>query len=808
MEITRRYFPMEWEERWRKEKERRRKVMEEGGEKFEEEDRKLKYIVAYNSSRMGLKDTEETRRDSKGKQEEDDSETTVEDQVKIYCRHSYPTEILQTLDDLRQSSHLTDLTLSTEDGLHFQAHSLVMAAVSSTIKQMVQNSDEDRESALTIVMGPEVSRSGLAAMLEFAYTGDMPSLSEDSLAQIQTAAQSLGVLRVLELCRKEEEKENKKGAGGGEEKKKKEKIRKIFAAEQMKITLESMKQLWAERVGCDVELEAEGRRFHAHRVILAASSDYFRGMFMSGMRESQQQCVTLLMLGATELDALLQCSYTGNLTLAWDCIFELACTALQFQFHYALSLCLDFLQKEMDTDNCLDVISFAEAYEMGELHELAEDFVLMHFHEVAATPKFQDLSAEKLLDFLQHDGLSVPSELAAFRAAVTWVQADPLERMSQARELMSGVRFPLMTFREFREVRAINLQMECSGGDEVDLYKSALKQFGFGHSDSEIRRRVRRPREALVLVGGDQLHPDVGPRLPSRQLWFVNLLYSGTGMVKDMEWRKLGEMPDHARFRHGVGVLEDKLYVVGGCHFYAKTDTMKSVYRYTPVSDTWERLADMNEHRSNFTVVVRGHILYAIGGDKDISANLDSVEMYCPDTDSWRFVCPLDQALSGHAATVWGGEIFISGGFNCHYQCLVSMFVYHPENGTNYLSDMNHDRAQHCMENFRGLFYVAGGVCNLRKFYTDQLACEIYNPLNDSWNTFTPLPIPHVGAASAILEEKLYILGGYCQEDYSESRLVHRYDPAFQRWENMGRMPGPTSDLRACLLHLPDHLRK
>lgn len=44
----------------------------------------------------------------------------------------------------------------------------------------------------------------------------------------------------------------------------------------------------------------------------------------------------------------------------------------------------------------------------------------------------------------------------------------------------------------------------------------------------------------------------------------------------------------------------------------------------------------MQEFRSNFSVVVHKERLYAIGGDKEINTNIDSVEMYNPDTDSWR----------------------------------------------------------------------------------------------------------------------------------------------------------------------------
>ncbi|KAI3375697.1 hypothetical protein L3Q82_004003 [Scortum barcoo] len=521
------------------------------------------------------------------------------------------------------------------------------------------------------------------------------------------AAQSLGVPRVLDLCNKEER--MKEGGSPNKEEP------KISALEQMKMTLESIKQLWADRVGCDVILDANGTLFHVHRVILAASSDYFRGMFTCGMRESNQNCVTLPFVLASELEALINSSYTGSLPLSWDCVFEITCMALQFQFQPALSLCLNFMRQEINASSCLDVASFAEAYDMSELLEEANDFVLRNFWEVSATAKFLDLPEEKLLDILRCDGLCVPSELAVFRAVTSWVEADPEKRLDQAGVLMTGVRFPLMTFREFREVRAINLRLECFGNKET-------------HS--------------------------CGLTFPIFTFFFMAYMIVMT------------------------------LCTTAG-----------------------RRLADMQEFRSNFSMVVHEEHLYAIGGDKEINTNVDSVEKYNPDTDSWSFVQPLDQALSGHAVTVIDGGIFISGGFNCKYVCLTSMFLYHPERGTIYLADMTHDRAQHCMEPLRGHLYVAGGVCNLRKFYTDQQACEVYDPVADSWTTFASLAVPHVGAASSVLEEKIYVLGGYCQDDYSESGLVHRFNPSTQRWENMGRLPGAVTDIRACVLQLSQHLR-
>ncbi|XP_062864842.1 kelch-like protein 33 [Trichomycterus rosablanca] len=801
MEFTRRYLPMEWEERWRKEKERRKMVMEEGGERVEEENRRLQWIKAYNDCRIGvIKKEQPENSNSEILKMENENQWNKKQETKRFSRDTYPTEISQAMEEMKHCSILTDLTLITKNGENVYAHSLVLAAVSSVIQRLLCKKDAKKETEIVLHLDPEVSDLGISAVLEFAYTGTITGLNRQPLDEIQTAAKCLVAPQIVELCRKTEERKK----NTDEQKKILDKSR-IPDEEQMNANLQSMRKLWEERVGCDVKLEAEERIFHAHRVILSANSDYFRAMFSSGMRESKQSSVSLLFIGASELEALLHYCYTGDLFLDWGCIFDITSTALQFQFLPVLSLCLSYMQNQINIYNCLDVVQFAEAYMLKDLFDMAEDFIHIHFQEVVGTPVFLELPAQKLLDLLSHDSLCVTSELAVFRAVVAWIEADLVQRLPMAQKVMEVVRFPLMTFREFREVRAINLQMECHG-DELCLYSSALKEFGFG--SPEVHPRIHYPKDVLVVVGGDQANLDNGMRLPSKQLWFANSLCNGTGMVKNTEWRMLGEMPDKVRFRHGVGVIDGKLYVAGGCHYYAEKNTMKSAYRYDPSKNLWKKLSDMQEYRSNFIMVVRGDHLYAIGGDKELNTNLDSVEKYSPDTDTWSFTHLLDQPLSGHAAVVWDGEIFISGGFNCKFQCLVSMFLYHPEQGTTYLADMTHDRAQHCMETLADRFYVAGGVSNFEKFYTDQLSCESYDPISDSWTAFTPLPLSHVGGASAVQEEKFYILGGYCQEDYSENRLIHRYNPGTQRWETMGKLAGPVTDIRGCLLHISDHLRK
>ncbi|KAM8899393.1 kelch-like protein 33 [Spinachia spinachia] len=730
-------------------------------------------------------------------------EEAEEEAVKIYCKGDYLTDVFRNLTEFRDSSVLTDLTLSTKEGESFHVHSPVLAAVSQGIRETLsqrladsERVDERKDASVgvhkwSVSLGAEVDAVGLKAVVDFAYTGLVPCLNKNTCHQIRAAARALGAPRVLDLC-EEEEKSTKTGGQGKED--------RVPAAEQMEVSLRSIRQLRADRVGCDVVLDALRGSLHVHRVMLAVCSDYFRGMFTLGMMESCQPRVTLPFLLASELEALVDCSYSGILPIGWGRVFEIAVIALQLQHQPALSLSLEFLHQEMNADSCLDVASFAEAYGMMQLLEVADDFAMRQFQKVARISKFKDLPAKKLLKFLNSRVLCVSSELDVFKAVVAWILAKPGTRRQFAKELMKTVHFPLMTFKEFKEVQSMDV---WSDRGLSKLYNAAFKDF----CSSESRCRIYLPKDTLVLVGGDRISEDLGTRSISRDLWFVNSLRNHVGMKKAMEWRKLGEMPEPERFYHEVAVLKGQLYVFGGKKYYGIRDTLSNVYRFDPLENVWERLADMQEKRCSFSVAVLDGNIYAIGGHRD-SEYTESVERYCPTGNSWSLRWPLDLPLAGHAAKVLHGKIFVSGGLSGDYRCLSSMFLYHPETGSTYLSSMGRPRARHCMETLGQRLYVAGGmtlddgVC-----VADLLACEVYDPVADSWTAFPSLPVPHVGAGGAVLEGKLYVLGGYSQVDYRDTAMVHRYDPGPQTWENMGQMPGPNSDIRASVLRLPPDVR-
>lgn len=245
-------------------------MIEEGGEGIEQDNRELRRIVAYNDSRMGLTSWMDKKERSEvrvsGTSQEVSGEHMkkevlgnegLDDNVHTYHSTTYPKKVFQALKEFWDSSLLTDLTLIT-NGNSFHVHSVVLAAVSSfildTLRQKSEEwSDDDKNVGVhrwSISPATEIDHVGLQAVVEFAYTGAVLSLNKDSMAQIKTAAQVLGVPRLMALCIKEERMKEDRSSKKGQQ--------NICALEEMKITLQCIEQLWVDRVGCDVILDVDG----------------------------------------------------------------------------------------------------------------------------------------------------------------------------------------------------------------------------------------------------------------------------------------------------------------------------------------------------------------------------------------------------------------------------------------------------------------------------------------------------------------------------------------------------------------------
>lgn len=136
---------------------------------------------------------------------------------------------------------------------------------------------------------------------------------------------------------------------------------------------------------CDVLLEtSSGHCVSAHRVVLAASSPYFRAMFVGSMLESTQKKISLSNFDHDTLQALVMHAYNADFSLPADKVSLLMVAADFFQILPLHTECSSFIQQHLSPGNCLSIKIFAQQYGFSSLFDAATKFACGHFESVIA----------------------------------------------------------------------------------------------------------------------------------------------------------------------------------------------------------------------------------------------------------------------------------------------------------------------------------------------------------------------------------------------------------------------------------------
>ncbi|CAM5075396.1 unnamed protein product, partial [Natator depressus] len=94
---------------------------------------------------------------------------------------------------------------------------------------------------------------------------------------------------------------------------------------------QGLKQMYLEQLFCDATLVVEGRRFPCHRVLLASVSPYFRVMFTSSFKESQDGEVLLKAIAPSIIQSMLNYLYLEEISLTAETAEELFIASSRLQ---------------------------------------------------------------------------------------------------------------------------------------------------------------------------------------------------------------------------------------------------------------------------------------------------------------------------------------------------------------------------------------------------------------------------------------------------------------------------------------------
>lgn len=262
-------------------------------------------------------------------------------------------------------------------------------------------------------------------------------------------------------------------------------------------------------------------------------------------------------------------------------------------------------------------------------------------------------------------------------------------------------------------------------------------------------------------------------------------------------------------------VLDGKIYVAGGL-LSPNTGYSAHLEAYDPATDRWTRLATLPEARHHIALATAGGLLYGVGGFSGGFPNWQaqaSVYVYDPAANRWRDGVDLPAPnAEGVVATV-AGKIHVVGGrvratadarhFHTHADTAQAQ-VFDPASGRwSAIADAPTARNSAASAVIDGRLYVVGGRQalqqpdgTLRQVNVPNL--EVYDPASGRWSTRAPMPQARGGLAAAAWGGRLYVFGG---EQWVPAQKVFAdgwvYDPRTDRWAGLPPLPTPRHGLGA-----------
>jgi hypothetical protein len=187
-----------------------------------------------------------------------------------------------------------------------------------------------------------------------------------------------------------------------------------------------------------------------------------------------------------------------------------------------------------------------------------------------------------------------------------------------------------------------------------------------------------------------------------------------------------------------------------------------------------------------------------IGGVNQNNQPLNTIEEYNPATEQWTSKLAMPTARSGFATVVYDGKIYVIGG-SVGNGFVGNNEVYDPVSNTwATKASMQTPRADLTASLVNGQIYLIGGkmYSNQAPFYTETGINEVYDPVNDAWSTKTALPSAVEGYASAVLDNKIYVIGGSKLQAATGSVVANSnqvYDPQTDQWSLAASLPVASS---------------
>ncbi|MCB9057714.1 MAG: T9SS type A sorting domain-containing protein [Calditrichae bacterium] len=212
----------------------------------------------------------------------------------------------------------------------------------------------------------------------------------------------------------------------------------------------------------------------------------------------------------------------------------------------------------------------------------------------------------------------------------------------------------------------------------------------------------------------------------------------------------------NARYNASAVVWDNKFYLIGGRDI---DDVFRSVEVYDPVQNTWQEAHELRTEREGHTSVVFNNRIYTIGGQKSNFDLVEEIEWYDSQEQKWeKAAFDIYYPRSALFSAVYNEQFYMFGGY---YYGLSATACKAYFDGDIYdweiTTSLAEPRAYGATAVIDSLIYIIGGETATGK--TNLV--EIYNVNTGKISRGEDMNMSHSGMASAVLNNKIFSIGGY-----------------------------------------------
>lgn len=284
----------------------------------------------------------------------------------------------------------------------------------------------------------------------------------------------------------------------------------------------------------------------------------------------------------------------------------------------------------------------------------------------------------------------------------------------------------------------------------------------------------------------------------------------------EVHWERLPDMPV-AKWEPASLVLDNKLHVLGGYEHNIVSSRRQHVF--DPSDASWTELQVCPSRISHVDLVEGDTGFWFAGGMKDKPGQkpkdhiIAEVWHFDPDLDRFSAAPLLPEPRGGGALARVGDRLHYISGLKAdrdtdapdHF--VFDLAAWASEGAVQWTraAPLPLPRNQHSVAVVNDRIYIIGGQLNHDSQQLDQARVDIYDPVSDAWTEGPSLPVAHSHSEGAtfVYENRIWMVGGHSTPEGGKKGFCPNVVTLREgeEWEVTCHLPKPVSSPAAAIIN-------